>query len=149
MRLILLLTLVFSGLATSVQAQTRSDATEDPRTSQHVASSAAYAEIALRTAEVRSELESLRSDYTDEYPKVKELKQYLELLRRETLRVGLVKISDRDRLTAALGKLIVKKTELEVELWRLRQTYSDEHPDVRRASKRVEIFENAIKEILG
>jgi hypothetical protein len=44
---------------------------------------------------------------------------------------------------------MVRKVESEIDLWKLQQSYADGHPDVRRAKKRVEIFEKAIKEILG
>ena len=38
--------------------------------------------------------------------------------------------------------------DLESELWRLQANYKDEHPEVKRAKKRIEIFENAIGQIL-
>ena len=44
---------------------------------------------------------------------------------------------------------MVRKVEAEVDLWRLQQSYADGHPDVKRAKRRLEIFEKAIKEILG
>ena len=43
----------------------------------------------------------------------------------------------------------VRKVEAEIELWKVQQDYADNHPDVRRAKKKVEIYEKAIKEILG
>ncbi len=44
---------------------------------------------------------------------------------------------------------MVRKVDAEVELWRLQQALADNHPDVKKAKKKVEIFEAAIKEILG
>lgn len=112
-------------------------------------SSPAYAEILLRMTEIRSDLESLLVEYTDDYPKVKQARFELELITKERDRVLAVKPGDTGKLTAALGKLIVRKVELQGELWSLQQQFGDAHPDVKRAKRKVEIFEQAIKEILG
>lgn len=112
-------------------------------------STAAYAEVALKRADVEAELESLLVEYTAEYPKVKEFKYALTRIDAEALRLGSIKGADRDRATPALGKLMVRKVEADVELWKVQQDYADSHPDVRRAKKKVEIYEKAIKEILG
>lgn len=115
----------------------------------YITGSAAYAEILLKQADMSAELEALKGQYTDDYPRVGELKFSLEQLKRETDRLAKVKPADSGKLTPALGKLIVRKVDLETELWKLLQIYKDEHPDVKRARRRVEIFEEAIKEILG
>jgi hypothetical protein len=112
-------------------------------------STAAYAEVALKRADVEAELESLLVEYTDEFPKVKELKYALSRIDAEALRLAPIRIADRDRATTALGKLMVRKVEAEVEHWKLQQDYADAHPEVKRAKRKVEIYENAIKEILG
>ncbi|HEX6279046.1 MAG TPA: hypothetical protein VFZ49_03435 [Pyrinomonadaceae bacterium] len=112
-------------------------------------STAAYAEVALRRAEFEAELESLLVDYTEEFPRVRELRFGLARLIAESERLIAIKPTDREKATVALGKLIVRKVELEVDLWKLQQAYADEHPEVRRAKKKVEIFEKAIKQILG
>jgi hypothetical protein len=52
------------------------------------------------------------------------------------------------KLSSALGKLLVRKTELEVDLWNLRRQYNAEHPDVKRAARRLSTFEKAVAEIL-
>jgi hypothetical protein len=111
--------------------------------------SPAYAEILLRKTEIASSLESLVLEYTEEFPKVKELRQTLLLLDRDSARLSKVKSNDVSRLTLALGKLMVKRIELEIELWSLLKTYKEEHPDVKRAVKKVEIYEAAIGEILN
>lgn len=112
-------------------------------------SSAAFAEIALKRAEFEADLEALLVDYTDDFPRIKELRFALSRIAAEAERLKAMKPAERDRATSALGKLMVRKVESEIELWKLQQSYADEHPDVRRAKKRVEIFERAIKEILG
>jgi hypothetical protein len=48
----------------------------------------------------------------------------------------------------ALGKLIVRKIELETNLWNLKAQYKDDYPDVRKAKQKVAVFERAIREIL-
>lgn len=112
-------------------------------------SSPAYAEVLLKRTELQSDLESLILEYTEDYPKVKELRYTLSLLQKEIQRIIAVKPSESMKLTLALGKLMVKKAELETDLWGLQATYKDDHPDVKRAKRKVEIYEAAIKEILG
>lgn len=119
----------------------------DPSSVAGSSATAAFAEIALRRAETEADLEALLVDYTDDFPKVKELRFTLTRIDAEIARLKAMKTSDR--ATSALGKLMVRKVEAEVELWKLQQSYADGHPEVRRAAKRVEIFEKAIKEILG
>ena len=112
-------------------------------------SSAAYAEILERRTELQASLESLLVEFTDDYPKVKEIKHTLGLMQKEAERLASVKSLNSSQMTLALGKLIVRKVELETDLWSLLETYKAEHPDVKRAKRKVEIYEAAIKEILG
>jgi hypothetical protein len=114
----------------------------------NVRASAAYAEIVLARTELESELEALLVDYTDEFPRVMELRFRSDLLKRDADRLLSTGSEDIGKFTQALGRLMVRRSELEVELWKLRQNYKDEHPDVRRAKRRVEIYDKAIKEIL-
>ncbi len=113
------------------------------------ASSPAYAELLLKRTELLSQLESLILEYTEEFPKVKEIRQTLTLIERESSRLAKVKAADSSRLTLALGKLMVRKVELESDLLNLRKSYQEEHPDIKRARRRVEIYEAAISEILN
>ncbi|MEP6849579.1 MAG: hypothetical protein ABI999_12045 [Acidobacteriota bacterium] len=111
--------------------------------------SPAYAEILLRRTEIEADLESLLVEYTEDYPKVKQERFELDLIVKESDRLLAVKAGDTAKLTSALGKLAVRKVELQGELWSLQQQLGDSHPDVKRAKRKVEIFERAIKEILG
>ena len=113
-----------------------------------VKSSPAYAELLLRKVERESELEEFALDYTDEFPKVQEIKFELGLINKEMNRILAVNASDADKLTLALGKMLVRKTEVETDLWNLQKQYAADHPEVRRGKRKVEIFEKAIKEIL-
>ena len=106
----------------------------------------AYAEVLLKETELRAEVEALLADYTENFPKVKESRFALDLIAKEKARLVM---ADAEKLTLALGKIIVRKVEAEMDLWRLQQTLADGHPDVKRAKRKAEIFEAAIKEILG
>lgn len=111
--------------------------------------SAAYAELRLRRAELESELEAMLLEYTEEFPKVKEIRISLGLLAKESERLQAAGSRGTQRLTLALGKLMVRKVELETELSRLLENLQPGHPDAKRAKRKVEIYESAIKEILG
>ena len=115
----------------------------------HVSSSPAYAELLLHRTELESTLESLLVDYNEGYPKVKELRTELTLLNAEIMRLMVVKPADAGKLTLALGRLMLRKVELEAELNGLRAQYKDDHPDVRKLKRKIDVFESAIREILG
>ncbi len=141
-----LLTTGFLLLLFSAVVFAQKTVTERP---DRAASSAAFAEVLLKKTELQAELEGLSVEYTEEYPKVGELKHSIEMLDVQIGRLNAVKASDMGKLTAALGKLMVKKAELDTELWVLLKTYKEGHPDVKKAQKKVDIFEAAIKQILG
>ncbi len=115
----------------------------------HVRSSPAYAELLLKRTEVQAQLEMLAVEYTDQHPKVAEGRYALEMIDRERARLFAVKPADAGKLSLGLGRLMVRKAELEVDLWTLRKSMQEAHPDVKRAKRRVEIYETAIREILG
>lgn len=115
----------------------------------HVRASPAYAELLLYRTELESTLESLLVDYNEGYPKVKELRSELTLLNAEMVRLIAVKPADAGKLTLALGRLMLRKVELETELNTLRLQYKDDHPDVRKLKRKIDVFESAIREILG
>lgn len=123
--------------------------TPAPVADQSSKSTVAFAEIALKRADTEAELESLLVEYTEEFPKVRELRYSIARIDLEIARLAAIKPTDRERATSALGKLMVRKVNAEIDLWRLSQDYADAHPEVKRAKKKVEIFEKAIKEILG
>jgi hypothetical protein len=138
---------VFCAAAGMAQSKTAGNANLGSGGS--VKSSPAYAELLLQKTELESTLESLLVDYTEEYPKIKNLRAELRLLQIEMDRLLAVKPEDSSRLTLALGKLMLRKIELETELETLRAQYKDDHPDVKKAKRKVEVFESAIKDILG
>lgn len=119
-----------------------------PAVSAEITSSPAYAELLLRKTDLRSELESLALEYTEEYPRIRELRYVLSLLDRDMARIAKIRSGEGMRLTLALGKLMLRKIELETDLWKLQASYQEGHPDVKRAKRKVEIYENAVAEIL-
>lgn len=149
-QLLLLLTLILSSsLLANAQTKTKTDSIKTPTpTTQAVKSSSAFAEILLRKTEIAAELEDYLTNYTDEFPKVKELRFELDLLNKEMNRILAVNPTDSAKLSLALGKLMLRKIELERDVWNLRKQYNDEHPDVKQALRKVALFEAAIKEIL-
>ena len=109
-------------------------------------SSPAYAEVLFQKTELAAELEKLLLDFTDEYPKVKDLRFEINLLQKDLDKI--LASADASRLSQALGKLMVRKAELAADVFKLQRQYNDDHPDVKRARRKVEVFEQAIKEIL-
>ena len=117
--------------------------------SQSVRSSPAYADLLLQKTDLQATLDSLLIDYTEQYPKVKELRSQLGFLQKEMDRLLAVKPEDAGRLSDALGKLMLRKVELESDLETLRAQYNDDHPEVKRLRRKIETYEASIREILG
>jgi hypothetical protein len=139
------------GFVSASMAQKPADKTAEQaklQSSNPAASSPAYAELLLKKTELQSELEALVLEYTEEFPKVKELRYVQGLLDRDIVRISKVKPAESGKLTLALGKLMLRRIELETDMWKLQNNYKDEHPDVKRARRKVEIFESAISQIL-
>lgn len=114
-----------------------------------IRSSLAYAEVLLRKTELLAEIEAYLADYTEENPKVIDTRFELSILAKDIDRIYAVRPSETGKLTQALGKLIVRRAALEVDVSRLLRSYNKDHPNVKRAKQRVKVFESAIKEILG
>ncbi|MBX3293909.1 MAG: hypothetical protein KF881_13555 [Acidobacteria bacterium] len=113
-----------------------------------IKSSPAYAEILLRKTELTAEIAAVAPDYTDTNPRILDLRNELAAIDRLLLRVFAVPPADTARLTQALGKLILKQAALEADLARLSRAYAAEHPEVKRAKRRLDAFDAAVKEIL-
>ncbi len=113
-----------------------------------IRSSPAYAEILLRKTELQADLEAFSADYTEANLRIVDSRFELNALDKSLETVFGVKPSETGKLTIALGKLIVRRAALETELSRLTRSYNKDHPEVKRAKRRVEIFDAAIKEVL-
>lgn len=152
MRLFTIFTILIFGGLTAVSAQAppkKTTAAAPVVDNQAVRSSPAFAEVILRRAELEADLESLLMEFTEEYPKVQAERYTLSQVQKQIDRLLATKPAEASKLTLALGKLLVKKAELDTDLWSLQQGLADGHPDVKRAKRKVEIFDKAIKEILG
>jgi len=147
MNRVIILFVIFLTVSGLVAGQEKTKA--QPAAGDSIKASPAYAELLLRKTELESELESLLIDFTEDYPRIKDIRMELDLLKAESDRVLSVKPADSGRLTLALGKLILGKLGHSVALKRLLTQYQDGHPSVKKEKRQVEIFEAAIKEILG
>jgi len=138
------LALIFILLCVSVFSQVK----DSKKIINPTTSSPAYAEVLLRKVELEASLEDLLTEFTNDSPKVKEVRYELELINKEIEKIRTINPNEASKLTLALGKLIVRKVQIEVELWSLLQRYTQEYEDVKRTRKKLTVFENAIKEIL-
>ncbi len=143
---IILLLLFLSSL---VFSQTKDSKKSEVAVSNPINSSPAYAEVLLRKVELESSLEDLLVELTNESPRVKETRYELELIKKQLEKMRAMNPSDVPKLTLALGKLIIRKVQIEVDLWVLLQRYTEEHEEVKRTRRKLTVFEDAIKEILG
>lgn len=110
--------------------------------------SPAYAEILVLKTELEAQLEDFAGDYTEDFPKIKEIRFQLDLIKRDVSKILAVNPSEAGKLSSALGKLIVRRVELETELWNLQKQYKDDFPSVKKAKRKVDVFDRAIREIL-
>lgn len=117
-------------------------------TSKAIKSSPAYAALILHRTTLRAELEELLTTYTEDFPKVVDMRFEIDLVNYELSRLLDTKVTDSCKLSDSLGKLILKKTEVEMTLWNLKKKYKGEHPEVQRTNKKLEIYEKAILEVL-
>jgi hypothetical protein len=113
-----------------------------------IRSSAAYAEVLLRRTELLADLEALAPDYTEVNPKIVDLRFEVAALDRTVEKLFTVRPTETAKLTAALGKLLVRRAMYETDLARLSRSYSAENVELKRARRRLEIFDSAVKEIL-
>lgn len=113
-----------------------------------VSATPAFAEVLLRKVELEAELEGLILEYTDEFPRVVNLRHEVGLLNAEIENLRKTPADQTGKLTLALGKLLVKRSEFSTDLWVLLKSYKEEHPDVKRAQRKIEIYSNAIASIL-
>ena len=140
--------LMFAGISSAQNRERTSEKQTPPPVSPQLRSSAAFGEVLLRKVQLEASLEEMLLSYTAEYPKVKETRYELEVLLSDLKKLNAVKSSEADKLTVALGKLVVKKAEIATNYWNLSNKFNPEHPEVMRAKKSLEIYQNAIEEIL-
>jgi hypothetical protein len=144
--------LIFLFSASAVISQTgkppKAAPTPAPPAANRIKSSAAYIELALHKANIEAELVDMLVDYTDEYPRVKELKLETQYVQAELLSLQELDVSLLPKLTESFAKLLLQKIKMQVDLAQQRAVHKDDHPDVKRAIRRVDIYEKAIKDLL-
>lgn len=113
-----------------------------------VRSSAAYAEVMVRRTSLQADLEALLIDYKEEFSRVRMLRREIAVLDSAIEMLMRLPVGANGKMTSTLGKLIVRRAELETESAETMERYGEGHPEVRRAKKRVEVFERSIREIL-
>lgn len=139
-----LITLFFS---VSLFAQTDKIEFSTP-TSKAIKSSPAYSALVLQRTGIKAELEEMLVTYTEDFPKVKDARHEIDLINFSLTRLLDTKITDSCKLSDALGQLMLKKVGVEMQLYNLKKKYNDDHPDVLRTKRKLEIYEKAVAEIM-
>jgi hypothetical protein len=113
-----------------------------------IADTGAFAEVYAAKVEVETELKVLTMDYADETPQVREKKLERDLLEREIRWLEALPSTAHEKMNFALGRLLVKKTQAEAALKNLLQNYADEHPLVKKARTRIEVYNSEVQKLL-
>jgi uncharacterized protein involved in exopolysaccharide biosynthesis len=116
--------------------------------SKAIKASPAYAALILHRTVLRAELEEMLVTYTEDFPKVQDARYEIDLINYDLTRLLETKVTDSCKLSASLGELMLKKTAVAMELRELKKKYNEDHPEVLRAKRKLEIFEKAVAEIL-
>jgi hypothetical protein len=139
----LLLTFVFifgaSELARAQQVQP-----EKPK----VQSTAAYAEVLANRVEADADLKALMLDYSEEAPQVKAKKLERDLLQRQIRWLEVLPDTSQGKMTAALGRLLVRKAQVEATMKTLGETYAEQHPLVKKARAKFDVYNSEIEKLL-
>ncbi|QQS41053.1 MAG: hypothetical protein IPM63_17065 [Acidobacteriota bacterium] len=144
----IILSAALLAAASAVFAQNDSSTKEESEYPEHVRSSPAFAELILRRAVLEAELEELLVRYTNDFPKVSEMRYELAEIETAIGKLLEVPAEKASKLTLALGKMLVQRAEYATELDVLKRKYEDSHPEVKRAAKKLEIFDKAVRTIL-
>lgn len=148
--IILVLIASASGAAYSQKAKAKEPAATPVAVADdsYLRGSGAYAEVLLRHTELGATLDALLEEYTENYPKVIDTRLQLESVTVDLERLRSVKPDAAGKLTAALGKLMVRRAELYSEFRMTSSQYEADNPMVKRAKKAYESFSKSIEDIL-
>jgi uncharacterized protein involved in exopolysaccharide biosynthesis len=111
-------------------------------------STEAYGALVLRKVEVEAEYKEMLVDYTEEHPRVKIKKAEIDSLNFEMEKIAAMDSSFIPKLTATVGKLVLKKIDLQTEVNKLLLQYSEDHDLVKRAKQKVAVIEEEIQKVL-
>lgn len=117
-------------------------------TSKAIKSSPAYSALILQRTVIKAELEEMLVTYTEDFPKVRDARHEIDLINFELTRLLETKVTDSCKLSDSLGQLMIKKTGVEMELYNLKKKFNDDHPDVLRTKRKLDVYEKAVAEIL-
>jgi hypothetical protein len=113
-----------------------------------VADTGAYAEVYAARVEAEADLKVLSTDLTEETIQVREKKLERDLLAREIRWLEALPLVSHDKMTIALGRLLVRKTQAEVSLKMLSEKYAESFPTVKKARTKIEVYNNEIQKLL-
>lgn len=108
----------------------------------------AYAEVLANRIEAEADLKVLTLDYSDDAPQVKAKKLERDLLGRQIRWLEALPDSSQPKMTVALGKLLVRKALAEAALKTLNETYAEQHPLMKKARARFEVYNSEIEKLL-
>lgn len=119
-----------------------------PVTNSALKSSAAYGELIAAQAEAKVDLKILLFDYKEAAPQVVAKQKLIESYKTEIAKLEAMPATIAPKLTLALGRLLVKKIEAEAELNDLIEEYAEEHPSVKKARVRFQVFTEETNKLL-
>lgn len=138
-------------LSVQADAQLRvrtTERSEPPPIGEKVRATPAYAELVLRRTELEATIEELLVTYNEGFSKVLDARFELGLIEADLGGFGVLNDSDAPRLTLALGKLMVRRAQLATEYWSLSNRFKDVHPAAKRAKRKFEIYDRAVKDLI-
>lgn len=140
---------VFAAESLAQKTKTKETAPQTISTDDsYIRSSAAFAEVLLRQTELSASLDALLEEYTENYPKVIDARLQLASINGDIVRLFSVRPEAAGKLTGALGRLIVRRSELYAEYQIASKQYEADNPIVKRAKKAYESFSKSIDDIL-
>lgn len=113
-----------------------------------VADTGAYAEVFAARVEAEADLKVLTMDLTEETVQVREKKLERDLLDRDVRWLEALPSTSHIKMTVALGRLLVRKTQAEVDLKMLSANYAESFPTVKKARTRIEVYSSEIQKLL-
>jgi hypothetical protein len=113
-----------------------------------IADTGAYAEVYAARVEADADLKVLSTDLTEETVQVREKKLERDLLAREIRWLEALPLLSHDKMTMALGRLLVRKTQAEVSLKMLSENYAESFPTVKKAKTRIEVYNDEIQKLM-
>lgn len=113
-----------------------------------VADTGAYAEVYAARVEAEADLKVLSTDLTEETIQVREKKLERDLLAREIRWLEALPLVSHDKMTMALGRLLVRKTQAEVSLKMLSENYAESFPAVKKAHTKIGVYNDEIQKLL-